>query len=290
VGSRASLSWQTFITGTHSARVWVGGPDRQRVALIGELSEADVVHNGRDVWTYTSETNTVTHTVLPRAAGSLHTARSAPSAADLTPGAAAARVLKAISRSTSVTVGSSRMVADRPAYTLSIRPKDKRSTVREVTIAIDATKFVPLQVQIFGAGSSPAFEVGFATISFTTPAAATFRFKAPAGATSSSDPLEANGRRNHWHHGGPLPARTTHTPSAPKVIGSGWTSVLELPSGPASAVDNGMLRDLTSAVGTSGARLLHTALLNAVIMPDGRVLVGAVSPALLQHIAATRPR
>jgi hypothetical protein len=33
--------------------------------------------------------------------------------------------------------------------------------------------------------------------------------------------------------------------------------------------------------------LLRTALVNAVITSDGRVFVGAVQPALLEHVAAT---
>ena len=35
-------------------QVWADGAAKQRVALLGELSEADVVHNGTDLWTYTS--------------------------------------------------------------------------------------------------------------------------------------------------------------------------------------------------------------------------------------------
>src|SRR5690242_21326925 len=31
----ASLSWQTFLTGTHSVRVWLDGPSKQRMAVIG---------------------------------------------------------------------------------------------------------------------------------------------------------------------------------------------------------------------------------------------------------------
>jgi hypothetical protein len=50
------------------------------------------------------------------------------------------------------------------------------------------------------------------------------------------------------------------------------------------------LRDVTTPVGTDGARLLHTALVNALVAPDGRVFVGAVRPAMLEHAAATTPR
>jgi hypothetical protein len=49
------------------------------------------------------------------------------------------------------------------------------------------------------------------------------------------------------------------------------------------------LQDLTTSVGNSGARLLHTAVINAVLLPDGRVFVGAVSPSFLENVAATTP-
>ena len=42
----ASLDWQGLLTGSHTLRVAAAGPDRQRVAVLGSLSESDVVHNG----------------------------------------------------------------------------------------------------------------------------------------------------------------------------------------------------------------------------------------------------
>lgn len=286
--SPASLSWQTFLSGTHTARVWADGADKQRIALIGELSEADVVHRGTDLWTYTSDTNTVTHSTIP----AHRRADATPSAADATPAAVAAKVLKAVSPTTSVSVRTAQRVAGRDAYTLVLAPRDTRSTVRKVTIAIDAKKFVPLRVQVFGSWSAPAFSTGFTSISFSRPAASTFAFTAPKGSTTSTDPLGL--RSTGRHHD----ARTSTGPSTrseasgakPTVLGSGWTSVLELPNGTAAALGGSTLHDLTSSVGTSGDRLLHTALVNALILPDGRAFVGAVSPALLERIAATHPR
>lgn len=291
--SSASLSWQSFLTGSHRARVWADGADKQRIALIGELSEADVIHNGSDVWTYTSSSNTVSHTTLPPS----RKVAERPTAADLTPAAAARRALDAITPSTSVTVDSARIVAGRPAYTLVLRPRDRRSTVREVRIAIDATKFVPLQVQVFGRGSAAAFETGFSKISFVTPPSSIFTFRLPAGAKVTQDPfgLQSNGR--HDRHvttpgsGSAAPHAGAHL--APTVIGSGWTSVVELSGaalGSGAGIGGGILDQLTSKVGTSGTRLLHTTLINAVFLSDGRAFVGAVSPTLLEHIAATAPR
>src|SRR4051794_5815663 len=64
-GGDATLSPQSFAAGSRTLRVWIAGPERQRIALLGQLSESDVVHNGRDVWTYTSATRAVTHTPFP---------------------------------------------------------------------------------------------------------------------------------------------------------------------------------------------------------------------------------
>jgi outer membrane lipoprotein-sorting protein len=275
----ASLSWQSFLTGTHSVRVWTDGPAKQRLAVLGQLSEADIVHNGRNLWTYTSDTNTVSHTVLPEGArsnglpsecGPLHT-----------PQQVAAQLLKAIAPSTSVALGPNTTVAGRSAYTLDIAPRDARSTIRRITIAIDSVYSVPLQVTVYGASSTPAIKIGFTEVSFGSPAASTFAFHVPAGATVSKNPFAGN-RAEH------TPAVPQHAPAMrPRLIGSHWTSVLELHNAGGVAAGAGLLQQLTTPVGGSGMRLLHTALINAVVLPDGRAFIGALRPAALEHIATT---
>jgi len=283
----ASLSWTTFLSGTHSVRVWADGPDRQRLALVGELSEAEVVHNGRDLWTYTSHSNTASHTVLPAKSRD-----SAPAGtADPTPSAIADRLLAAITPSTEVRVAKTTTVAGRAAYVLSLAPRDGRSTVRKATIAIDAHRFVPLRVQIFGSGSAPALSVGFSDVSFNRPAADVFAFRVPKGAVIEKNPL-TDARHEGYHHHFAGRSRTPDTAGPPShakpaVIGSGWTSVLEVHDLP--GLGGGILQDATTSVG-GGVRLLHTALLNVVFLPDGRAFIGAVRPAALEHIAATTPR
>jgi hypothetical protein len=191
-------------------------------------------------------------------------------------------------------VTTAQTVAGRAAYVLSISPRDARSTVRKATIAIDARRFVPLRVQVFGRGSSPALSIGFSDISFARPSAGVFAFHVPKGATIDTNPLSDSrhhrwdGRREHGTHPASAPdSGTGHRGAKPKVIGTGWTSVLEVRGG--QSLGGGMLQDATTSIG-GGARLLHTALLNAVFLPDGRTFVGAVTPAALEHIAATTPR
>jgi hypothetical protein len=170
---------------------------------------------------------------------------------------------------------------------LVIAPRDARSTIRKITIAVDSAHFVPLQVEVFGASSTAAIKVGFTDISFATPSASTFHFKAPAGATVTKNPFEGGPGEHHSVGMAPVAGRRPSLAARPRVIGSGWTSVLEVHNAAELAASSGMISQLTTKLGNSGARLFHTALVNAVLLPDGRGFVGALRPAALAHIAAT---
>ncbi len=274
----ASLSLSSLVMGSHTARVWIDGLERQRVALLGQLAESDMVHNGRDLWTYGSDTLKVTHAVLP---AEKETAQ-APDARALTPSAAAAQALAAVTPSTTVSVDPTTRVAGRPAYTLVLVPRDARSTVSRVTVAVDSATRVPLRVQIFGSASDAAFETGFTDVSFRRPAASVFRFTPPAGAKVTIQDLGTT------KPAGEHSAGTRPEASAPAVVGTGWTSVLVLPASPRGAAKAPSGSDLLGKLTTTlpnGDRLLHTALVNVLMTHDGRTLVGAVSPELLQQAA-----
>lgn len=272
--SAASLSWQQLITGSHDARVWIDGAQRQRIGVLGQLSEAEVVHNGTDLWTYTSATNAASHTVLSARHRSDRTDRSDP-AEHFTPQGVAAQAVKAVTPSTAVTVEAAPPVAGHKVYGLVLRPKDARSTVDRVVVSVEARTYTPLGVQIFGAGTAPAFSVQFSKVSFARPAASVFAFAVPAGARVSKTPLQAP-------VGGPPEAAGS---SSTRVLGSGWTSVLELKG--AGANLPAQVAQLSTPIAGSADRLVPTALVNAVLRPDGTVFVGAVRPAALERIAAT---
>ncbi len=75
-------------------------------------------------------------------------------------------------------------VAGRAAYQLALVPKSSQSLVGQVLIAIDASKHIPLRVQVFARGSSsPAYSIGFTSLAFGVPAASNFSFTPPPGAT-----------------------------------------------------------------------------------------------------------
>jgi outer membrane lipoprotein-sorting protein len=288
----AALNWQTLVTGTHTANLAVDGPQRQRLALLGTLAESDVVHNGSDVWTYASRNRAVTHVVLP-AARPDGAGTSAPDPGDLmtmTPLGAAQHLLTAVTPTTGVSMAENTRVAGQDAYALVLTPKQADSTVGRVVIAVDATRHIPLRVQVFDAGgrtADPVFETGFTSISYDRPSAATFDFTAPAGATVTTRDMSAD-------H-----VRRSADGSAPTVLGSGWTSVAEFSPGSGAVA---ALRPATGARGDhasrdmldrlftvqpNGDRLLTTALVNVLLTADGRMFAGAVQPSVLQA-SATR--
>ena len=297
------LSLASLVTGSHTARVWYAGPDRSRVALVGDLAETDVIRAGRDVWTWDSAKNTATHLTLP--AQSAKT--PAPSA--MTPEQAAGRALAAIDPTTAVSVDGTASVAGRAAYELVLRPRDARSLIAQVRLAVDSATSTPLRVQVFARGAAqPAFETTFTSVTFATPSASVFTFRPPPGAKVSE--LKASGRAGLKDHAAPKasgPAGTkNHSPKSkahhsklkgagesPTVLGKGWTSVLVLrgvdAKGAASSPElSALLRSASKVSGPYGSgRVLSTALVSALLLDDGRLFVGSVTPAVLEQAAAS---
>jgi hypothetical protein len=196
-----------------------------------------------------------------------------------------------------VTVDGTASVAGRSAYELVLAPRDSRSLVRDVRIAVDAKTSVPLRVQIHAAGATgrPAFETTFTSVSFGKPSASVFRFSPPPGAKVTTSNLASSDVQRT--------ARTTDHGSSPKVIGKGWTSVValsgvSLPAGPSGGEDrhhasttadqlSALTKAMTPVSGAFGSgHLLRTKLVTVLLLDDGRAFVGSVSPAFLEQAAA----
>jgi outer membrane lipoprotein-sorting protein len=298
----ADLSWPNLVTGSHTLRVWVDGPERQRVALIGELAESDYVHDGSSVWLYSSAANEATRVTVPANAGRAaedKVAKNLP-----TPAEAAAQALAAITPTTSISVEDTARVAGRPAYQLVLEPKDSRVLVGKVTIAIDSATSVPLRVQVFARGaSSPAFETGFTDITFGTPPASVFHFIPPTGArvTTATAGEVLSGQRSvsggavrMVKPGVLMPAdgptkRFSPNDQRTKEFGDGWTTVVVTNGsaglGAGSPDELSTLMDAFTSV--PGGRLLSTALVSVLLTDDGKMYVGAVTPAALEQVAKT---
>ena len=292
-GSGASP--QALLTGTHDIKVAVDGAERQRLALLGNLAEMDVIHNGPDLWTYNSSTQTYTHRTVPTRSNSSSPATADTGVEQLTPQAEADKALAAVTPSTDVQMSAPTTVAGQPAYVLTLTPKTTDTLIRQVTIAVDANRFVPLRVQVFaGNPQTLAWQSGFTTIDYGTPESSQFDWTPPTNAVQSSTGFLGVGGTGSTTTG----ARTPDADGSavkPTTIGAGWAGILELPAGTvdlsggtASSGDHGTsVSDLIDRVTTAvpEGRLLSTRLFTALITPDGHVYAGAVPGSALQAAA-----
>jgi outer membrane lipoprotein-sorting protein len=288
-GDSPSLS--DLVTGSNTARIWYASPDKARVALLGTLAETDVIRNGSDVWIWTSDENTAQHFVLPEDSGESDDPVDTPAPSVVTPSEAAEQALEAVDPTTRVTVDGTAEVAGRPVYELVLAPKDERSLIGQVRLAVDSETSMPLRVQVYAAGATePAFETGFTSVSFSTPDDSVFAFSPPPGAEveESELPTEPRPRRDI--------VPDDRDEGQPTIIGEGWTSVAVLRGVDVAGLTGGsdrrsgaaqtLLQALTPVSGAYGSgRLLTTDLASALLLDDGRLLVGAVPPSVLEEVA-----
>jgi hypothetical protein len=184
-----------------------------------------------------------------------------------TPQQAARQILAALGPTTTVSVQRNVMVAGQAAYQISLAPKDSRSLVSRIQIAIDAARHFPLRLQVFARGSAaPAFEVGFTALSFGRPAASNFSFTPPSGAkvkkvsvpagplTGPFGPAALLGGHGGWFAYAPQSGASFSNgggfvnASAPRVLGHGWLSVLVV--APPAATGSVRTFSNTGAAGT----------------------------------------
>ncbi|KAA6221102.1 outer membrane lipoprotein carrier protein LolA [Streptomyces albofaciens JCM 4342] len=315
-GTASSASPQSQLSelasGSHTLRVAVDGPDKQRLSVVGKSAEYNLVHNGRDLWGYESSSNTAYHSTVPADAGKgqHRSEKSAGSggSADLknaTPQELAKKALDAVGDTTSVSVDGTAKVAGRDAYQLSVKPKQSGSTVDSIRISVDAETGVPLKFTLTPkGGGAPAVDVGFTSVDFAKPAADTFDFKPPKGAkVVDGDKARDRHRADQGRAAEDLKGilgkygLTGQNGKGGKnggfeVIGDGWTSIAHLKgngSGLSSAGKNasGDAAKLLDSLGekVSGkfgsGRMFSTRLVNALVTDDGSVYAGAVDKASL---------
>ena len=305
VGNATSLS--SMLTGSHTMKIYYQDARQFRVSIPQPESEVDLIRNGSTAWLWNSTENSVTKFELPAGGkgkvAHLKAGATLPSP-PLTPQQAANELLKAVGKTTVVSVEANVMVAGEPSYQLVLAPKDDRSLVGKVTIAIDAKYGVPLRVQVFAKGAgSPAFQFGYTAIQFVAPAAANYDFTPPPGATvnvvNASDGSGKSG-------GGKQPDA-----SGFGSYGTSWLTVAELPqqdlmqgigaggphasgsaaptgNGPAGVVGGDSQAVISNLIGAAkpvhgawGSGTLLTTSLFSVLMTGNEVYIGAVEPSVL---------
>jgi outer membrane lipoprotein-sorting protein len=305
-GNPASLA--SMLTGSHTVKVYYQDANHYRLAIPQPQSETDVIANGSKMWLWESASDSVTEFMPP--AGKAAHAQPPATKTPLTPQQAANQILAKVGQTTLVSVQANVMVAGEPAYQLVLAPKDSRSLVGKVVIAIDGKYGVPLRVLLYAKGaSSPAFQVGYTALQWVAPAPANYSFTPPPGASVDVVNLKDEAKSAS----GAAPAGHT---SGFGSYGKSWLTVVAFPqkdlmqgfgttsgssgsasssTGPqnvASASNNGVgvsSQELLSALlgsakpvhGSWGSGTLVTTSLVSMLMTGGEVYVGAVQPGVL---------
>jgi outer membrane lipoprotein-sorting protein len=173
----------SLLTGSHTVKVYYQDSSHFRLAVPQLASETDVIADGTKLWLWESASDSVTEFVPPAGAAKQQAQKVAAQAPVLTPQQAANQVLAKVGKTTLVSVQDNVMVAGDPAYQLVLAPKDHRSLIGRIVIAVDGKYGVPLRVQVFAKGAtSAAFQVGYTDLQFVAPNAANFAFTPPHGA------------------------------------------------------------------------------------------------------------
>ncbi len=179
-------------SGPASVSFWYRDPQHVRIAEQVQAGETDLRLDGRTVWLWNSKNQTATRYELPAHASQASRGAGASAIPDM-PQAAAAQLLKAIGKTTVVSVQRNVYVAGQAAYQLSLVPRSSKSLVGSVLIAIDASRHIPLRLEVYPRGSATvAYSIGFTSLSFGTPAASNFSFTPPPGATVKHVTVPAN--------------------------------------------------------------------------------------------------
>jgi outer membrane lipoprotein-sorting protein len=256
--------------GTSTARVWSGGGHKGRVALPSDGGERTLVSDGTTHWAWNSDDRTVVRGPVGARDGST----------PANPTDAATKTISELRSTSTITVDGTAEVAGRSAYELVLTPAPtERTLLREVRVAVDAEKRMPLRLTVLAAGSTdPALRVGFTDLAFGPQDPGLFTFTPPPGATVTDRPA-------------PDPAAPAHPDAT--TVGDGWDTV-RIMKKPATAPQGAPATDAPdlSTIGSpvsgpwGSGRLITTAVGSAILTDDGRVAMGAVPEQVLTEALA----
>jgi len=310
--------------GNSQLRVWADGTGRTRVSIPTSTSEQTYVDDGTTMYSWNSSGRTVTESPAGKGKdGAWSKSGHRPSGLPVggasmptDPASIAKQLVSTLQNSSNITVDGTDTVAGQPAYDLVLTPKaNQRTLLREVKIAIDANKHIPLQLTVLGDNSStPAVQVGFDSVNYGPQQSSLFTFTPPAGATITKD-------NNTNTKPDPSKAQQDASKLAPKIVGSGWDTVAiitlptgsaaNLPSTPAGTQNNsgmpswGSGSSSKSSQGSSPLSLarefgtpvsgswgsgwvLGTNIGTALITSDGRIAVGLVPQQVLTEALGSK--
>jgi hypothetical protein len=213
------------------------------------------------------------------------------------PDGMAARFLPLRTQATRLALREPTYVADRPVYQLALIPDTPTSLVTEIVIGVDAANGVPLKVAVHTRSGTVAIESKFTSIDFKRPAASNLAFRPPPeakvadGANVTATPSFSNDERQQRDR-----ARTVEDVQSVKgvdqtllrlaTVGNGWDEVVALPGLNGWRLEN-LGRTAKPVSGPYGTgRLLETPVFSLLILDNGPMVAGAVTPNGLESAAA----
>lgn len=313
-----------LISGTHKIRVYASEVG-MRVQVLDRMSQRDLIVNKDEMWAYDAKNATATNLkfadYVSEFEGNVSEADKTKLEADLkaslaeyaakaqldisNPEAVADYLMEMIGESTVISVGKEHRMAGRTAYQLIANPKASNSLIESVVVSVDSETGMALDVKVYSVEqATPAFQVGFESISFETPDASLFSFTAPAGTTIQNLELpteleaelkalkkeyeaKAFSEADFAAKKAELEAKYADQPK-PERIGEGWESVIYLPAMPKEVpmqmLENELFADLLNQV--PGGKVFSTPLANVLITDSGKVYAGAVTIEFLQQVAS----
>ncbi len=306
-----------LIAGTHRIRVYASEVG-MRVQVLDPMSQRDFIVNENEFWAYDARNATaLTGTFDMEVSEEDKAEFEANAQAQLdeylaeiqldisNPEAVADYLMAQVGETTEVSVGKDHMIAGRTAYQLIAQPNAENSLVESVVISVDSETGMALDVKVYSVEQeTPAFHVGFESISFDTPDASLFSFTPPPGTTVETMEVpaeleaELEALKSEYENTeftnednaamrAELEARYADTPK-PEMIGEGWDAVIYLPAMPQEVpmemMENQLFADLMTQV--DGGKVFSTPLLNVLVADSGEVYAGAVTIEYLQEVAA----
>lgn len=310
-----------LISGTHKIRVYASEVG-MRVQVLDRMSQRDVIVNENEMWTYDAKNAIATtakfedkisdadKTKIEADAKASFQEYAAKLQLDISnPEAVADYLMKMIGETTDVSVGKEHRIAGRSAYQLIAKPKAQNSLIDSVLVSVDSETGMALDVKVYSIEQeTPAFQVGFESISFATPDASLFTFTPPAGTTLQTLEMPAEleaelatlkkeyeakyaskeiTESDFAAKKAELEAKYADQPK-PEMIGEGWESVIYLPAIPKEVpmemLENELFADLLTQV--PGGKVFSTPVANVLITDTGKVYAGAVTIEFLQQVAS----
>jgi hypothetical protein len=208
----------------------------------------------------------------------------------------AARFLGLREQSTRLVLHEPTYVADRPVYQLGLIPETPNSLVTEITIGVDAATGLPLRVQLNTRSGTVAIDSKFTSIAYKRPAASNFDFRPPPEATVTDGATVSRERdfSGDWQKERDRERAIEDVQSVTGVddtllrlatTGDGWEEVVAITGIDIWRVDN-LGRTAKTVTGPYGTgQLLETPVFSLLILPNGRIVAGAVTPEGLEPVA-----